>query len=337
MARAWREADDSRPELATPLAVEAPGRQAWREADGSRPKVATPPVDRAIAAIARRQHGVISASQLADVGVAQRAISRRVAAGRLHRLHRGVYAVGHTRLGARGHWIAAVLACGDGAALCHASAAALWGIRRSDATWIDVVVPTGAGRAKRTGIRLHRVRTLRPAEVTTQDAICVTTPARTLLDLAGTLATDPLHRALDRAEILELTDYPALDAIARAHRHHRGAGPLRAAIAGYLAGTMTRSDLEDLFLSICHRHGLPRPRVNHQLDGTEVDFLFAAQRLIVEVDGWRYHRTRRAFDQDRARDAAHLTRGYRTVRLTDRQLERDETGVVTTLHSLLAA
>ena len=290
-----------------------------------------------VAAIARRQHGVISARQLADLGVAQRALSRRVAAGRLHRLHRGVYAVGHTRLTARGHWIAAVLACGAGAALFGTSAAALWGIRRSDAAWIDVVVPTNAGRTRRPCIRVHRMRTLRPNEVITHDAVRVTTPARTLLDLAAILGPDRLERALDRTEILELTDYPALAAIARAHPNHRGARPLHAALTTYLAGTRTRSDLEDLFLALCRRHGLPRPRVNRDLDGTEVDFLFAEQRLIVEVDGWRYHKTRRAFDRDRARDAAHLIRGCRTVRLTARQLEHDETGVAAPLHSLLAA
>ena len=292
-------------------------------------------MDVALARLVRRQHGVVSRGDLRALGLSDDAIDRRVAAGRLHRLHRGVFAVGHTLLTGKGRSMAAVLACGDGAALFHASAADLLGIRRSDSAWIDVVVPTGAGRAKRAGIRLHRVRTLRADEVTTHDGIRVTTPARTLLDLAATLTRDRLERALDRTEILELTDYPALDAMARAHPHHRGSNKLRAALGTYLAGTMTRSDLEDLFLSICRHHGLPRPRVNHHLAGNEVDFLFVEERLIVEIDSWRYHKTRRAFDQDRARDALHLTLGYRTIRFTDRQLDRDPNGVAATLQAAL--
>ena len=172
--------------------------------------------------------------------------------------------------------------------------------------------------------------------MTTRHGIPVTTPVRTLLDLAATLKTDALHRALDRTEILELTDYPALEAMARAHPNHRGATKLQAAIATYHAGTRTRSDLENLFLAVCRRHGLPRPRVNHHLAGHEVDFLFAEQRLIVEIDSWRYHRTRRAFDDDRARDALHLTLGHRTVRFTDRQLTNDEHHVASTLRAALA-
>jgi Protein of unknown function (DUF559) len=148
--------------------------------------------------------------------------------------------------------------------------------------------------------------------------IRVTTPARTLLDLAATVGTDALHRALDRTEILELTDYPALDAIARTHPNHRGATPLRAAVRTWLAGTKIRSDLEELFLALCRRHGPPRPIVNGHVQGFEVDFLFAEQRLIVEIDSWRYHKTSRAFDADRARDAVHLQNGYRTVRFSDR-------------------
>jgi very-short-patch-repair endonuclease len=124
--------------------------------------------------------------------------------------------------------------------------------------------------------------------------------------------------------------------MARAHPGHRGAQRLRSAVATYLAGTMTRSDLEDLFLMICRGHDLPTPKVNHPVEGEEVDFLFAEQRLIVEIDSWRYHRTRHAFDADRARDARHLQHGYRTLRVTDRQLEHDQHALVATLRTLLA-
>jgi very-short-patch-repair endonuclease len=333
---AWREVRAIRGDPATLLVGPAERRVAWREVRAMRGDCATTPIDGAVAQLARDQHGVVSRRRLRGLGLSDDAIDRRVAAGRLHRLHRGVYAVGHTRLTGHGRWMAAVLACGDGAALFGASAAALWGIRRSNAARIDVVVPTDAGRAPRRGIRLHRIRTLTRLEVTTCEGIRVTTPARTILDLAATLNADALHRALDRTEILQLTDYPALDAIARAHPGHRGARRLRTAVATYLAGAMTRSDLEDLFLAICRRHDLPRPAVNGDVGGFEVDVLFAQQRLIVEIDSRRYHKTRRAFDADRARDARHLQSGSRTVRFTDRRLEHDPHAVAATLHALLA-
>jgi very-short-patch-repair endonuclease len=297
-------------------------RVAGREMDDSRPEFAPLRLDQTISACAARQHGVISAKQLGALGVAPRAVSHRVTAGRLHRVHHGVYAVGHTVLTGRGRWMAAVLAAGPGAALSHASAAALWDLRRSGARIVDVSVPGRTGRAKQAGLRVRKPRTLRPSEITTRDGIPVTTPARTILDLAATPQPHRLERALDQAEILELTDYPALNAIAQAHPGHPGAGRLRRVLAAYDAGaTLKRSDLERLFLKICHDHGLPTPKVNHTVVDDEVDFLFTEQRLIVEADSWRYHRTRQAFERDRRRDAIHLRAGYRTVRITDRQLE----------------
>jgi very-short-patch-repair endonuclease len=166
--------------------------------------------------------------------------------------------------------------------------------------------------------------------------IPVTTAARTLLDLAAILPPRKLHRALDQTEILELTDYPALRAIARAHPGHRGAARLRRALDDHTAGTtLTRSDLEELFLAICRTHHLPTPLVNQHVGEDTVDFLFPAQRLIVEADSWTYHRTRAAFDRDRRRDWMHATAGYRTLRFTDRQLEREPHAIAKTLHSAL--
>ena len=248
-------------------------------------------------------------------------------------IHRGVYAVGHTVLGLRGHWMAAVLACGPGAALSHASAAALWDIRRSDAVIIDVTARR-TGR-KRPGIRVHRPRT--PAETITRDGIPVTTPARTILDMAAILSPSRLENLLDRAEIRELTDYPTLDALASAHPGHRGASRLQRTIETYDAGEhLARSELEILFKDLCRTHGLPIPRVNQPVAGKEVDFLFAAQRLIVETDSWRYHKTRRAFEQDRARDVLTTAAGYRTLRFTDRQLTREPAHVAAAIAAALA-
>lgn len=290
-------------------------------------------MDRAIAARARAQYGVITREQLVALGLSPDAIDRRVALGRLHVLHRGVYAVGHTVLGRGGRWTAAVLACGPGAALSHASAAALWALQRGEPATIDVTARR-TGR-RRPGIRIHRPR--RPAETTIHDRIRVTTPARTILDMAAVLTPSRLEGLLDRNEILQLTDYPALAALARAHPAHRGARRLLATLGRHHAGRhLTRSDLERLFLRLCAAHGLPEPRVNTTVAGREVDFLFAAERLIVETDSWRYHKTRRAFEDDRVRDVLTAQAGYRTLRFTDRRLTEHPGAVAAAIRALLA-
>lgn len=130
-----------------------------KELDKSRP-------DATVAGIATRQHGVVTASQLAWAGLSPAGVTRRLAAGRLHRIHRGVYAVGHPRLSNEGRWMAAVLACGEGAVLSHRSAAALWGIRKARNGPVEVTVPSTAGRTRRAGITLHRSTTLTASSCT---------------------------------------------------------------------------------------------------------------------------------------------------------------------------
>jgi very-short-patch-repair endonuclease/predicted transcriptional regulator of viral defense system len=287
----------------------------------------------AIGRLAAHQHGIVTARQLAARGLGRNEISRRVAAGRLHRVHHGVYAVGHPILTRHGHWIAAVLACGPDAALSHTSAAALWEIRPTDAARIDVTVPSTGGRA-RPGLRIHRTPTLRPAAITPPHAIAVTTPTRTLLDLAATLPRRALEKALDQAEIRQLFDLTALDAIARAHARHHGTARLQDALASHRAGTtLTRSELEERFLALCERHYIPRPRVNHRIADLEVDFHFPAHRLVVEVDGYRYHHTRTAFERDRHRDAILAQAGYRVLRFSHRQVTREPAQVAAALRS----
>ena len=146
-----------------------------------------------------------------------------------------------------------------------------------------------------------------------------------------------LEHVLDRNEILELTDYPSLAALARGHPGHRGAHKLLTTMKTHDAGTnLTRSGLEVLFRQLCHDHGLPQPRVNTTVQGKEVDFLFEAARLIVETDSWRYHKTRRAFENDRARDARTTAAGYRTLRFTDRRLTNDPAAVAAAIAATLA-
>jgi len=297
---------------------------ARREAVDLRLEVVEPSTDRVIAALAARQHGVVALRQLRAAGITQSAVARRARTGRLHRVHRGVYAVGHPVLSREGRWIAAVIAAGAGAALSHAAAAALWELRPSAAVRTDVIVPTAGGRAKSRAIRIHRAPGLTLDEVTTLRGIPVTTAVRTILDLAAILQPRRLERVLDEAEQRELTDTPSLEALARAHPGHRGAHRLLRTLTAHVPGTtLTRSELEERFLALCDANAFERPRVNAYVLGLEVDFLFEAARLVVETDGYRHHRTRAAFERDRIRDAILAAAGYRTLRVTHRQLTGD--------------
>jgi very-short-patch-repair endonuclease len=303
-----------------------------RKASGMRKESASVLVDRWISALAARQHGVVATRQLRAFGLTDRGVAHRVANGKLHRVHRGVYAVGHPVLTPHGRWMAGVLAGGPGAVLSHAAAAALWGLRPSAAVIVDVTVP-GTGSRKRQGLRIHRARTL---ETTTYERVPVTTPERTILDLAATLQRRPLERLLDQAENTRLTDVPSLEALARAHTGHRGAPKLLAALDTHTPSTTrTRSGLEERFLAICRRHGLPQPRVNHYVEGRERDFVFPGQRLVIEIDSFTHHRSRRAFEDDRYRDATLLQAGYRTLRITDTQVEYAPDEVAATLQAIL--
>jgi hypothetical protein len=273
--------------------------------------------DHAVAALAGGQGGVVSHAQLLHLGLSADAIHRRVKAGRLHALHRGVYAVGHRVVSAEGRWYAAVFAAGTGAVLSHASAAAAWELRTQGGGRIDVIVGPG-GRARRKGLRLHRCSSVPVDEVTTRSGIPITTPARTVLDLAATgLDGRPLEAVLDRAERLRLLDFAKLQQLLRRYPGRPGTPSLQATLSRYTAGTIvTRSELEERFLGLCDRFGLPRPNVNTVIEGEEVDFLWPDCALIVEVDGYEWHRSPSAFTSDRERDVQLVLAGFRVLRFT---------------------
>src|SRR4051794_30043416 len=215
--------------------------------------------DRAIAELASRQHGVVAWWQLRPLGVTRNAIRRRRENGRLHPVHRGVYAVGHRAVTQRGRWMAAVLACGPGAVLSHRSAAALWGIRDGGA--IEVTAPR---EHKRPRIRTY-VATLPPDERDVVDGIPVTTVARTLLDLAGVLPERQVTRAVHQAEYLRLTDTVSLDALIARYPERQQIASMQRTTAPRLL----RSDLEHDFLAFADEHGLPRPATNISVEGYE--------------------------------------------------------------------
>jgi hypothetical protein len=219
-------------------------------------------LDMLIAELATLQHGVVALGQLLDIGLSARAVQHRVDAGRLHRIHRGVYAVGHARLTLDGRYMAAVLACRPDGALSHRSSAHKRGLRNSDRSKIDVITSRRAGRGL-AGIDAHTSSTLLPRDIQVVDGIRCTSVARTLLDLAAVLPRRAVERAFDQAEVLEVVDARQIDdVLARAGRH-RGAGVLRAILDEHSPGsTLTRNTLEEAFLAICDRAGLPRPEVN---------------------------------------------------------------------------
>ena len=220
---------------------------------------------------------MISLAQLAKAGITPTMVRRRLEAGRLHRVHRGVYAVGTPALTREGRWMAAVLACGPEAVLSHASAAALWSISPTSPSWAHLTVPGNGGRRRRKGIVLHRSTTLTPTDVTVRCGIPVTAHARTLRDC--------------------------------------GFGP-----------EPTRSDLERLFVKLCRRHDLPEPEFNVEIGPHTVDVLWRAERLVVEIDSWAYHRSRASFESDRARDRDLQLRGFDVLRYVDREISgRPET------------
>jgi predicted transcriptional regulator of viral defense system len=289
--------------------------------------------DRRVAELAARQWGVVSVAQLRALGLSKDAVQRRDRAGRLHRVHRAVYAVGHTVLRREGRWLAAVLACGEGAVLSHRSAAAHWGLLQTEATRIDVTAPrTRAGDAK---IRLHRSRSLDARDTTTHQGIPITSVPRTLLDLAATVKPDRLERALARAEHLELYDHRAITELLARANGHRGQKALTEATA--LDPKLTKSEWEVRMLRLVRTAALPEPIVNQPFDAPDhgeckPDFHWPSHRLIVETDGWRTHRTRAAFESDRAKDAALTAAGYRVVRFTWRT---PDAVILTRLRALL--
>ena len=281
------------------------------------------PLDRAAARIAAQQFGVITHAQLAACGLSHNRIGQRVKAGQLQRLWRGVYAFGHRKLTRQGRLIAAVLACGPNAGVSHLAAAVEWELLAFGGSVIDITVPGRGTRAKRPGIRLHCVRSLHPDDLTLKDGIPITTPAKTLVDLNAVVSARLLERAFEQAQIRRLLPAGALEA-ALERANGRRTRTLRALIARERrARTVTRSELEERFLTLVRRAGLPEPEMNTRLAGYEVDFLWRAQRRVIEVDGHAYHSTRQATTRDRRKDDDLEVAGYRVTRFTADQILHD--------------
>lgn len=285
-------------------------------------------LDVALAELARVQHGVFSLDQLRELGLSARAVHSRVATGRLHRIHQGVYSLTPKSLLTRdGLYMAAVLACGPGAALSHRSAARLHGLRDYGYTRIEVTVPSRSTRT-RSGVLIHRSTTLTEADVTVVNGIPVTTIERTLFDLAEVTTQRQLERAFDQAEMIEGLHLVKInDQLAR-NPTRRAVKKIRKVLTEhYIGSTPTENDFEEALLSITRRLGLPDPRAQFWIDPGDgeppirADFAWPEHRIVVEADGHKTHGTKQAFESDRRRDQRLIAAGWRVIRTTWRQLK----------------
>ena len=272
--------------------------------------------DAVIARLASRQYRVVTRRQLLAAGVGKDAIQHRVETHRLFGLHRGVYAVGISKVQSEGRWLAAVLACGGGAVLSHRPAAAHLRLLRAEPGPVHVTVP-GTGCRPRRGIILHATRSLPRAEVTTRLAVPCTSVERTIIDLAGTEDWATVERTVEQAFALRLLGRTRMrDALDRA-RGRWGVRRLRRLIHGLLADLpYTRSELECRFLRLVHDAGLPAPVVNRHREGHRVDFAWPRAGLVVETDGRATHDNPYAFYKDHSRDLDLELADWRVIRLS---------------------
>lgn len=277
---------------------------------------------------------MVSARQLLAVGLTHSAVHERMTSGRLHRVHRAVYAVGHRLLTPRGRWMAAVLAGGDGALLSHRAALALWDLRPAPSGSLDILVP-GRGRRSRPGIRIHSSLHIHPDDRARVDGIPVTAVPRTLLDYADLARQQWLRVAVEAAIRRDLLDGRALDALLDRSAGRRGAAALRRAVDAVAgAPALTQSELENRFLALIRAAGLPEPQVNVMVDGYMVDCFWPEANLVVELDGWQFHRTRRQFVADRRKDAVHQLAGRRVLRFTDERIGQEPARVVAEVRAM---
>lgn len=296
--------------------------------------------DRWLAKLADEQHGVVGRGQLLELGLSEEGIEGRLRTGRLHRLHAGVYAVGHRVTPREGQWMAAVLASGPGAVLSHRSAAALWMIRPSSRSIVDITTP----RKSRSwdGIRRHH-KALPADEVMIEERIPVTTVPRTILDLAATESVDVVGNLLRESEYRRLYDRLSLWDLVERYPGRRGVRKVWAALERLKEepSGRRRSRLEERFAPFLRRHRLPQPRFNDWIllgdRRHQVDCHWPGTSQIVELDGWKGHRTRTAFREDRARDRELRVAGYSVTRLTWNQLDDEPEAIASDLRALLKA
>jgi very-short-patch-repair endonuclease len=290
--------------------------------------------EQAISELAAKQRGVVTRAQLLELGLTRTTVDNWVKHSRLHPLYRGVFLLGHPRPIAGARELAAVLACRPGAVLSHPSAAGLWRLLPRPKGDVDVTVP-GRNPGRKPGIRVHRVIALDPRDIRKLGGIPITSPARTILDLASVVRRRDLEQALAEAYARRLARRSEFVSLLARRSSRPGTHALRTLLED---GTpaLTRSQAEERLLALIRAAELPQPEVNIRIGRHEVDFVWRDQRLIVEVDGFRFHSSRSEFERDRRRDAELGTLGFRVMRVTWRQIVNEPEALVARLATALA-
>lgn len=292
--------------------------------------------DQEMEALARRQYGVVARWQLLGLGMSREAIATRLGRRHLHEMHLGVYVVGARRIGRRGRWMAAVLASGDRAVLSHRSAARFWRLLPPAVEKVDVTRP--GRRVRREGIVGHRAN-LRDDEWLVENGIPVTSPFRTIFDLAAVASRREVERALHEGEVRQLTDRVSLPMLLERYPGRRGTRVLRELLASDEPAGITRNEFEEAFLALIDSYGLPRPRMNAALALRgrffEVDALWEAHRFLVELDSRGVHGTKKRFESDRHRDRILVAESYRIMHVTWLQLRDEPEAIAADLRSAL--
>jgi hypothetical protein len=287
----------------------------------------------ALAKLAATQHGVVSQRQLTELGYSEGGVARAVRSGRLHRLNRGVYGVGHPAVSRHGRYLAAVLTSGEGAMISHESAAWLWGL---SPTWLQVPEVTVPARGhNRAGIQVHHSTILEEEDRAEVEGISVSAVPRTLLDIGARQSDKQLERLVEKAERMALLDVGAIESLIARGGRHAGRKRLRRAVALYLDPVISRAQTERAFLDIVKRAGLPRPAINLFVAGHEIDAYWEQERFAVELDGWETHRTRAAFERDPLRIEDLKLAGIDAIRITARRIEQEPAQVARRLRILI--
>jgi very-short-patch-repair endonuclease len=295
--------------------------------------------DRAVSRLARDQHGLVARRQLLAVGLGRVAVVERLKHGHLHEIHRGVYVVGSRRIGRKGRWMAAVLAGGEGTLLSHRSAARLWRLIPVAAERVEVTRPRST-RVRRDRIISHR-STVADDEWMIEDGIPTTSPFRTIFDLAARVPMRELERAFHEAEARQVTDRVSLPMLLERHPGRRGSRNLRALLGSKAPVMITRNDFEEAFLALIDESGFPQPRMNADLAirgrFIEIDALWQEEGVAVELDSRGIHGTVKRFESDRQRDRILVAEGFRTMRITWRQLQEEPQEIVGDLNTVLSS
>lgn len=291
--------------------------------------------DQRVAAIAALQRGVIARTQLLAAGVADRTIYRLVAKGQLHRLHLAVYAVGHTAPAPLTEETAALLACGDHVVLSHQSAAQLWKLLPAGGGLIHVTI-RGRNGARPSGVRLHRTDSLSRGEVRILERLPVSSPLRTLIDIAPSLDARTFERAVEQALIQRLVTERQLAAAAASSDGRRGAARLAALLEAQREPANTRSKAEERFRSLIRAAQLPEPKVNVRVHGYLVDFYWPGLGVVVEVQGYKFHSGRTAFERDTRKGAKLTAAGLSVSYVTWIQMDDEPYAVVARVAQALA-